>query len=264
MQFNLKKLLLYLWILFFINMGINPQINIEKLRDEKKDQGFRGIFDITLNLNAGNTKLLEVDSELKFLFSRGKNHFLLAGDLKYGKEDSESFINQGFIHLRGIRELSEKLKAEVFLQDGFNHFILLENRFLAGGGLQFLIKNSENTKKTKNLSVKLGIGLMFEKEVFTEAEDGSLKDDTSLLRSTNYLSFNFIILDKLNFAITSYFQFDPGNLNSYRLLSDINLEFQINKHFAYKSELNFRYDNTPPGTIEKFDLNFSNGFSFSF
>jgi len=264
MQFEIKRCVLCILILIFVNLSILPQINIEKYREGGKESGFKGIFDVTLNLNTGNTKLLELDSELKLYFSRGKNHLLLAGDLKYGKEDGESFINQGFVHLRGIRDLSEKLKTEAFIQEGFNHFILLKNRFIAGGGLQFLVKSSENNKKTKRLSVKLGVGFMFENENFNSADDGSLKKDTSILRSTNYITFNYLVMDKLNFTATSYFQFDPKNINSYRVLSDIGLEFQISKHFGYKSELNFRYDNDPPVTIEKYDLNFSNGFSFKF
>ncbi len=75
-----------------INLSILPQINIEKYREGDKESGLKGNFDVTLNLNTGNTKLLELDSELKLYFTNGKNHLLLAGDLKYGKEDGESFI----------------------------------------------------------------------------------------------------------------------------------------------------------------------------
>ena len=58
MQFNLKSCILCLLILIFVNLSILPQINIEKYREGGKESGFKGNFDVTLNLNTGNTKLL--------------------------------------------------------------------------------------------------------------------------------------------------------------------------------------------------------------
>ena len=54
------------------------------------------------------------------------------------------------------------------------------------------------------------------------------------------------------------------DFNDYRILYDGGLDFNVNKSFAFTTELNYRYDNDPQGNLGSSYIQVSNGISFNF
>jgi len=183
-------------------------------------------------------------------------------DYQRESENKDLFLNRGFIHLRGIYNLKESLKPELFLQKEFSEFILLNDRYLIGGGFRIrtlqTVSGDENNQHS--LSSFLGIGLMWEYE---EIDLDPVKT-TQILRSTNYVSLQWNINSLSRLNIVSYYQVDTKDIRDYRVLIQSSVQVGITKYLALTTGLNYRFDNQPPATVEKYDLELTNGFTLTF
>lgn len=242
------------------------QVNTEQYRSLAEKEGFGGILDLSLSWYKGNTDLLAGDVEMQLHYNKGKYQSFLRGILKYGEKGDEEYINMGFLHLRGIRKFNDRFMGEIFIQEEFNKFILLEERTLAGGGLRYRVCCTEKKgpQKKNSLHLYLGSGLMWERETFSQAEDGSKKEESSRLKSTSYISLDCGFGGRTGLNLVSYFQFNLDELATLRILADLGFEFKLSSRLSYKTKLSYRFDNRPPATVKKYDIQVSNGLSFSF
>jgi len=268
-RFNFRVVVAaFLPLFFFLSIfshHAKAQVNTEKYRASANGDRFGGNLDLSFSWYTGNTEIISADTELGLYYNRGKNQFFLRGILKYVEKDKESFVNMGFLHLRGIRKFGERVMAEAFVQKEFNKFILLNSRDLGSAGMRFMILKSESGKaeKKKLFVLYFGAGLMWEEETFSPAEDGSLKEDTSFLKSTNYFSLSYNT-GALEFGLVSYFQFHLKELAAFRNFSDCHIKFKLSSYLNFVSKINFRFDNRPPATIKKYDIHITNGLSVEF
>ena len=94
----------------------------------------------------------------------------------------------------------------------------------------------------------------------------TLKTDNfkSLLRSTNYFTWNINLSEKATLNSTAYYQLNTSKPKDHRILYDGNFEFNLNEKFAFIFTLNYRYDNDPHGALGKTYIQVSNGIEFSF
>jgi hypothetical protein len=150
--------------------------------------------------------------------------------------------------------ISSKLFFEVFTQFGFNDFLLMKDRKLAGSGLRYKMVSNDR------MNTFLGIGLMQENEIYDIVNEPEKK----LLRSTNYLSWNINIAKNAQLYNTVYYQFSFSDINDYRLLYDGSINFSVNESLSFVIELNYRYDNDPHGVMGKSYIQLNNGIEFTF
>jgi hypothetical protein len=163
-------------------------------------------------------------------------------------------VNKGFGHLRMTKMISSKLFFEVFTQFGFNDFLLMKDRKLAGSGLRYKMVSNDR------MNTFLGIGLMQENEIYDKVNEPEKK----LLRSTNYLRWNINIAENTELYNTVYYQFSSSDINDYRLLYDGSIDFSVNENLSFFIELNYRYDNDSHGDMGKSYIQLNNGIEFTF
>mgnify|MGYP003720681523 FL=1 len=163
-------------------------------------------------------------------------------------------MNKGFGHLRMTKMISSKLFFEIFTQFGFNDFLLMKDRKLAGSGLRYKMVSNDR------MSTFLGIGLMQENEIYDMINEPEKK----LLRSTNYLRWNINISENTELYNTVYYQVSSSDINDYRLLYDGSIDFSVNENLSFFIELNYRYDNDPHGNMGKSYVQLNNGIEFTF
>lgn len=251
------KSILMTFLVLLPGIMLNGQINTEKFRKDHKGDSFEVKWGLSLALYKGNTDLFRVETDLNISYYKGKNYIFLLGNITYGEKKKKSYINKGFAHLRGIRRLSDRFMFELFVQEEFDKFILLNRRTLIGGGIRTLIYKYK--KGDSGIAINTGIGFMFEKERFDEPGEAVKKADTSMFKSTNYISVNYIINKLLRAGNLTYLQFNTGHLKSTRIYSDLNLDIKLSKVLGYNAKLNYRYDNNPPPTVKKYDIQIKNG-----
>jgi putative salt-induced outer membrane protein YdiY len=259
---NVRIMIRFIVILAFIQF-FNPvysQVNTEKFRKEFKESGFYGNVSLAAGLAKGNSEFVKVKSSARIDYAGKIFDSFLVGNYEFQEAKNAKVVNKGFAHLRNIIALSPVFSLELFLQKEFNQFILLEDRNLAGAGLRTGIIELFAEPEDSSLEIYLGTGLLFENEQY----DISASPETNLIRSTNYLTLKWIINDIVSFISINYFQFDVEKIHDYRLISDTGLNFLITKNLSFNSSVSYRYDNEPVPDVKNYDLELTNGITFSF
>ena len=253
------------WILFFFLLEIPAQINVftaETMRQLNKETGFYNKARIDFTYHSGNTVTQAFKLRYRTDYVRSNYHLFAVNDFQVRSKDSNVFINQGMIHGRSIRSIKPKQMLEAFVQKQFNQSILLKDRSLLGGGLRFQLFDQSPNKTNSNLGVYVGVGAMWEYEKIEDV--GSVALATNLIRSTNYISLNYAISGQSMLEITTYYQVNFTDQKDFRVLTEVNLNYQLTKKVQTFTSLNSRYDNEPPQKLFVHDLQINNGIILSF
>ena len=236
------------------------QINTEAMRSENVTDGFINKVNVDFGIEKADAEVIELAAAYRVdYFNPTGLHifFILNYENGYEQEkglEKNQVVNKGFGHLRMTKMISSKLFFEVFTQFGFNDFLLMKDRKLAGGGLRYKMVSNDR------INTFLGIGLMQENEIYDIVNEPEKK----LLRSTNYLRWNIIIAENTKLYNTVYYQFSSSDINDYRLLYDGSIDFSVNENLSFFIELNYRYDNDSHGDMGKSYIQLNNGIEFTF
>ena len=242
-------------------MGILlAQINTEAMRSENVTDEFINKVNVDFGIEKADAEVIELAASYRLdYFNPIGLHIFLIFNYENGYEQKKGLeknqvVNKGFGHLRMTKMISSKLFFEVFTQFGFNDFLLMKDRKLAGSGLRYKMVSNDR------MNAFLGIGLMQENEIYDIVNEPEKK----LLRSTNYLRWNINIAENTQLYNTVYYQFSFSDINDYRLLYDGSINFSVNESLSFVIELNYRYDNDPHGNMGKSYIQLNNGIEFTF
>ena len=236
------------------------QINTEAMRSENVTDGFINKVNVDFGIEKADAEVIELAAAYRVdYFNPTGLHIFFILNYENGYEqkkglDKNQVVNKGFGHLRMTKMISSKLFFEVFTQIGFNDFLLMKDRKLAGSGLRYKMVSNDR------MNTFLGIGLMQENEIYDMVNEPEKK----LLRSTNYLRWNINISENTELYNTVYYQFSSSDINDYRLLYDGSIDFSVNENLSFFIELNYRYDNDPHGNMGKSYVQLNNGIEFTF
>ncbi len=236
------------------------QINTEAMRSENVTDGFINKVNVDFGIEKADAEVIELAAAYRVdYFNPTGLHifFILNYENGYEQEkglEKNQVVNKGFGHLRMTKMISSKLFFEVFTQFGFNDFLLMKDRKLAGSGLRYKMVSKDR------MNTFLGIGLMQENEIYDIVNEPEKK----LLRSTNYLRWNINIAENTELYNTVYYQFSSSDINDYRLLYDGSIDFSMDENLSFFIELNYRYDNDPHGGTVNSYIQLNNGIEFTF
>ena len=236
------------------------QINTEAMRSENVTDRFINKINVDFGIEKADAEVIELAATYRVdYFNPTGLHFFSILNYENGYEQEKGLeknqvVNKGFGHLRMTKMISSKLFFEVFTQFGFNDFLLMKDRKLAGSGLRYKMVSNDR------MNTFLGIGLMQENEIYDIVNEPEKK----LLRSTNYLSWNINISKNTQLYNTVYYQFSFSDINDYRLLYDGSINFSVNENLSFFIELNYRYDDDPHGNMGKSYIQLNNGIEFTF
>ena len=236
------------------------QINTEAMRSENVTDEFINKVNVDFGIEKADAEVIELAAAYRLdYFNPTGLHvfFILNYENGYEQEkglEKNQVVNKGFGHLRMTKMISSKLFFEVFTQFGFNDFLLMKDRKLAGSGLRYKMVSNDR------MNTFLGIGLMQENEIYDIVNEPEKK----LLRSTNYLRWNINITENTELNNTVYYQFSSSDINDYRLLYDGSIYFSVDENLSFFIELNYRYDNDPHGDMIKSYVQLNNGIEFTF
>ena len=248
--------LLFVFLLLFQGQA-SAQINIETLRKTELEDGFYLDLSTKVGILAGNSNARRLSGSFRPSYIQDPYNIFLVAQGARGDADNNLFENKGFVHLRAGRSITEIIGIEVFSQEEFNDFIALEERTLFGGGLRLSpFPPSGDDKKDSDFTLHLGVGMMW------EAERYKGDDDTYLLRSTNYISGKWKIVERLLFSATTYYQVDTDRAADFRIIFDGSFVVDITERFKFTLNINYRYDNEPAKDVENYDLEITNGIAF--
>ncbi len=253
LEFNHSILLVFILLVLSFE-PLLAQVNTEAMRKSGVTKGIVYSGALDASIAQGNTEFIIFDTQIRFDYRKNKYHSFIIGNLSYGKQKGEKFVNKGFLHARLVRTLNPRLVVETFAQNEFDDFLNLKRRQLFGGGLRILALTSGDQS-----TFHLGIAIMGESEYYIDPAE----KDKKLIRSTNYLTGKWLINENINFSMTTYFQPDINSLSDYRILLNSTLNIKLTDIFSFNVKIAYRRDSEPPGDLKKDDLKLTNGISFT-
>ena len=255
-----KSIFTYINLIVFLMLSIiSAQVNTEAMRTANDNSGITNSLGFDFGFEKSNQEVMEIAGKyrLDYISKNGMHSFfVISYDNGYEKESDKknSIVNKGFSHLRFTKNISDLLYIELFIQYGFNDFLLMKERQLFGSGIRYQMVNQEN------INGFLGVGLMREDEKY----DLKTNENMSLLRSTNYFTWHFKINENASLQNTAYYQFDLSRSSDNRLLYDGDLNIALNERLAFTLTLNYRQDSDPHGDLGKSYIQLKNGIEFIF
>jgi Protein of unknown function, DUF481 len=252
------KILSLIFIYFILNLAqLKAQIiNIEDKRVRLGDSiTLKGFMDLGLNFYKNDKHLTSARAVVQ-VEKLIKKHFLLfLGGYNFVKGEGQSFLNDGFIHLRYNTDLSDKWVFEGFTQAQYNERTRMLFRGLVGTGVRYKIRLAKTQR------IYLGLAYMFENDQF---KDAIPRQNDS--RISSYLSYNVQLSHNSKLVHTTYFQPILTDFGNYRLSSEAAVLLNITKRLIFKLTANISNDNDPrlPKEVPNFTYTWVNGLRWDF
>jgi hypothetical protein len=250
----------------FISLSITGfgQINTEKFRKYSEKEGFLFNAGFRFGYSGGNSQYVSTDATFRLDYNRNKNNAFIVANYDYKETESSKIANKGFVHLRGIHALNNKLATEVFLQQEFNEFLLLEDRKLVGASLRIRIMDFRSQDSLSGFRSNIGLGLMYEHEVYDIVSNEVTKLTKDLVRFSSYLTLDWNITNRINCWVVGYFQPDINNISDFKSVIETGIEIGIIGKLYFTIDLSYRYNSKPVGDVKNYDTALKNGLRFSF
>lgn len=188
-----------------------------------------GVF-TALNSGLGLGRKLNRKTELWFL-----------GGYNSAAESHNTIYSTGFSNFRIHCFKGKQNEVQAFYQIQFNSALKLKNRRLLG-------INAVKRILTDDIIFNLTSGVFLENELYS--------DNTSQILTRGNLATSVSTeLSNLDIHLTLYYQPDFVNLNDYRMLGELSLQFPITKQLKFEIESALRYDSKPH--LELLPIDFS-------
>lgn len=246
-------------------MFLVGQVNTEKFRKHDLDEGFIFNTNFRFGYSGGNSEYVSVDGTFRVDYNGEKSDLFLVANYNYKATNTERVVNKGFVHLRGIRNISSNFALEAFLQQEFNEFLKLEDRKLAGASGRFLLINATSKKDSiSGFRSFIGIGGMYEHEVYDLQSGELLNEKSNLFRLTSYLTTDWNISDRINLWAVGYYQPALTRFSNYKLVVESGMEILVIGKLFFTIDMSYRYNNEPVGDVKNYDIVINNGLRFTF
>jgi Protein of unknown function, DUF481 len=254
-----RKIILLFNLLFFASIYLKSQIvNIEDKRIRLGDSiTFKGFVDLGFNVFKNDKTLMtaRATGQLEKLAFK-KHFFLMIGGYNFAKAEGQSFLNDGFIHLRYNYGLTDKWILEAFTQGQYNERTNILFRGLVGSGLRLKLKSGEKNR------FYIGLAYIFEQNQYNR----DLIPTQNNHRMSSYFSYNLGLTNNSRLVHTTYFQPLLNDFTNNRLSSEATLLFNFTKYLVFRATFNTSYDNDPrlPDTIPDWIYTWTNGLRWDF
>ena len=228
------------------------QINTETMRADNLSPGFHQEMNMSFSYISGISEIMFLRGNYRIDYqsqSDWSGFFVTKYDRAFEKSEND-FSNKGFGQIRAVKQVLSRIQVESFLQKEFNYFIDLKNRELIGMGLRFKPVDK----------IFIGMGIMHEKEVYLE------NSTQNFMKSTNYINYSLILMEKVTIQNILYYQFKLEEMNHYRLLWDGKIIFEGSDWLSFHINCHYHYDMSEINSSGRNNsyLEISNGLGFNF
>ncbi|MFO0662082.1 MAG: DUF481 domain-containing protein [Polyangiaceae bacterium] len=237
---------------------VSAQVNTEKLRDTHGREGFTPAFEGTLTGRTGNSEGILAGGAGILRWRYTPHLFFVHARGDYVRFNGETSTSRALLHTRYNYELTPWLWSEVFGQIQLDGLQRLARRDLVGTGPRFGLYD------TDPFAVFFGTAYMLEHEIIRVEPGAPDTPETTVHRSSNYLSMLLMPDDRVTCFATLYAQPRFDKPSDYRILAELSLQYAIGKRFSTRIDGQIRYDSRPPTGVKGLDTELKNAFEWKF
>ena len=227
-------------------------VHIENKRFAEPDSGWSGNIGLNATFIQNFNDIFISNNSSLIQYRKNQYSLISLNNLNFNVVNKQSFVNDGFQHLRFSTKLNRLFSFETFGQAQFNKLANVDYRYLLGWGFR--------AKLIQKDSIRLLIGSSF----MSERDKESLGKQNSHFRLSQYLSFGLPIANTIYFDLIAYYQPDLNNKLDYRTSVAGMVNIKINKHFSFRINHSLYYDSYPAEGMKRTIYNFTNGLNYTF
>lgn len=234
-------------------------VNIENMRVGAPEPGYSGHIDLAVSGDSGNTETTEASLGGRLQHHRDQTTNFAILSYEYGETNDRRNTNATFLHARHIVQYRPTRAWEAYLQAEQDEFTRLSFRGLAGGGLRFTLMEEDD-----RIGLYLGAGAYYTRETL-EQRAGLSDDGTDEYgRASFYLSYQHKLNPQVSLMSTTYYQPRLDDGEDFRALEQASLRVKMNDRLSLKLSVDISHDSRPPQAVEKTDVSYFTGLSYSF
>lgn len=229
-------------------------VNIENKRIDQSDNGFSGTVDFSLNFTRAEEDIFQIGTNAQLQYKYLKSKFLLLSDLDFVSVSKTNLLNNGFQHFRYNYNFKDKpLIWEAFSQVQYNQIQKIGLRALNGIGPRFKLLHHD--------SAKLALGILYMYEYESLVNPKVINRDHRL---SNYFSIYWKLNKNVSFSHVIYYQPLIQSFDDFRVSSESQLSFNINKYLKFRTRFSYSYDSNPPPSVQRVFFTFENALGVVF
>lgn len=232
-------------------------VNVDNLHFQNTKAELSGAISLTGSATSGNTDKSNVTFSGQVQWNRPEHINLLVLGYSYGENKDERNVNNAYLHARHVRHYSDTLDYEFYTQVAENEFLRLSYRGLYGGGLRFMLGNSD-----KHLAF-MGLGGFHEKERLA-SQVGTTDDLEQETGRWNIYFMSRYKGERIRFTNTLYWQPGMSDSADRRALFVSILKVKATESISMRISLEIAHDGQPPQEVEETDRRLRTGLEYEF
>jgi putative salt-induced outer membrane protein YdiY len=237
----------------------NAIVSMEDLHLGSPAPGFSGAVDGYAAGASGNTDKSDFGAGARLQWQADRTTDFLLLRYSYGRSRGLTDTNKSFAHLRHIDQWTPRWAWEGFGQAETDEFARLEFRGLIGGGVRRTLSGP-----TEQHAAYLGTGAFFVRETISDQAGSTDAGTDRAWRANIYLVLKYRVDDRIGVVSSTYYQPDLGQASDYRLLESATLEVGLSERLALDLSIDIAHDSRPPQGVERTDVRYRTGLSYSF
>ncbi len=241
------KIFLLSIILIFFTVSIPAQIlNVEQYRPDKDTSHlWLGTINLGLSTKKQLNNILTYTSDLNIAYMSEKHTYMFLNHLNLVRVAGAKVISEGYFHFRWNIARKQFLSYEPFVQYQYDLGRGMNSRQLLGITGRFDLRSIEK------LLLSFNTGLMYEDEVWVgkvrryATDTSNTRAHTRFVKSTSNLGFRYKFRPGLSLFSLTYYQARFDKFFSPRIISDTQLQIQINKYLSLLTQFTITFDDNP-------------------
>ena len=147
----MKKIKLTFIIILVLSISSNAQIlNFNKGLLQNDTVKWIGKIEVFFNAIDQEVSIANLGYDIDMIRKFDNMSLMAISKLSFATSNGDILLSDGYAHVRGVINRRKKLNEEIFGQIQYNAIRGLEDRFLIGGGLRYLVVDKEKYGMTRD------------------------------------------------------------------------------------------------------------------
>lgn len=240
-------------------------LNIEKFRmDTDTFNVWAGNVGLGLSTKKQKTSFTTLNANSNVAYYSRLHSYMNISFIKFLRVEGSNLISEGYTHFRTVLYRQNFLSYEPFFQYQYDLGRGLERRELYGYTFRAKLFSSEK------ILVSVNTGAMYEHEIWEgEVLRYSLPEqpgraETKFAKSTSNVYIRGDISPSTYLLLVTYYQARFEKFFAPRIVSEIQLNFTINKYFTFSNQFVSTYDDLPIISNSKFIYSYNSSILVKF